>query len=154
MTFPLFILATILAAPVADDPTEQLKALSFLEGHWKGRSGRNTAEATYTGPAGGMVLAATKEISPAGRAVFFDWERMHVRDGKVVLTPHPFGKKSKDFPLKSLDAKGKKAVFENLEHDFPKRFTYQRKGDKLVITLWGEQGGKEMTAGYEFSLKR
>lgn len=48
--------------------TEILAGMNWLEGAWRGTSGRNVFEACYTSPEGGEILSCSKEIAD-GRAV-------------------------------------------------------------------------------------
>lgn len=124
-----------------------IASMDWLSGTWSGTDGESVWETCYSTPEGGMIVSASKQITN-GKAVMFDYEVFVEKDGKVVLTPFPFGNKSKAFPATEVTAG--KAVFENPKHDFPKKFTYQRTKDgELHITLEGEQGGESM----EFTLK-
>ena len=59
------------------------------------------------------------------------------------------------FPLTEYDAKGKRAVFENLAHDFPTRISYQRTaGKRLTILVSGPgEDGKEQVLTYDLQRK-
>ena len=74
----------------------------------------------------------------------------------VVYTPHPGGRKSDPFPVVRYDAAARRVVFENLQHDFPKRFTFALVApDNLVITLSGPgKDGKERELVYDLRRKR
>ena len=138
--------------PVAKAPVVKkgIAALDWLAGAWKGSAGTSVWETNYSTPAGGMVVSSSKEIRD-GKAVMFDYEVFVEREGKIVLTPFPFGKRSKDFPAKDFDPAKKKIVLENAAHDFPRRFTYElTKSGALHITLEGEQGGQPMKMKLEF----
>ena len=122
-----------------------IKDLAFLSGTWVGGDGSTSLEAVYSSPDGGQVVAASKEIKD-GRVIMIDFEHFYERDGKLRLTPYPFGNKSVEFTMTSLDPGQRMAIFENPNHDFPKRFTYQRTGDEhLRITLEGDMSGGPIT---------
>src|SRR5215203_1946027 len=117
-SFPASPLTSFQASP------PQIADLSWLEGVWRGRIGGRDFEAHYTGVDGGQILSAskyTKDGKPAG----FEFERFEQRADTLVLTPFPEGKSSVSFPLAEYDAKARRAVFENLTHDFPTRISYQ-----------------------------
>ena len=87
-----------------------------------------------------------------GMAVEFEFERFTEKDGAVVLTPYPDGKESPaTFRLTDLDQKTRRAVFENPEHDFPTKISYQRvAGDSLTILVSGPgKDGKDKVIRYE-----
>jgi hypothetical protein len=139
--------------PQADQRTglePHIEDLAFLSGTWAGGDGSTSWEAVYSSPDGGQVVAASKEIKD-GRVIMIDFEHFYERDGKLRLTPYPFGNKSVEFTLSRLDPEQRMAIFENLEHDFPKRFTYQRTDDEhLRIELEGDMGGGPTTMVLEF----
>jgi hypothetical protein len=72
-----------------------------------------------------------------------------------MLTPFPEGMSSVSFPLTEYDQKTKRAVFENLAHDFPTRISYQRvAGDRLTIIVSGPgEDGKEQVLTYNLKRK-
>lgn len=109
--------------PVASKASHKLQDLAWLEGTWLGKAGKKSVETCYSSPSGGMIVAATKEFA-GDKLVMFDFEYITLKKGVITMTPFPFGKKSVDFPLKSLDKKAQKATFENAKHDFPTRFVY------------------------------
>jgi hypothetical protein len=127
--------------------------LSWLEGSWYGRIGGRDFEAHYTGVEGGQVLSASKyteNSKPAG----FEFERFEQRGDTLLLTPFPEGRATVSFPLAEYDAATRRAVFENLSHDFPTRISYQRVArDRLTILVSGPgEDGKEQILTYD--LKR
>jgi hypothetical protein len=156
MRAPRLLLAFLLGLPLlavavgpaaAKDPEPTVKGLAvldWLQGAWRTAEGSSTWETTYTSPEGGEILSATKEIS-GGKVVTYDFERFFEKDGKVVLTPFPHGRKSLDFPLEKYDAAAKRAVFTNAANDFPSTFTYERPSEgQLKITLEGKHGSEPM----------
>jgi hypothetical protein len=143
------------ASPLPRVPASppSIRDLAWLEGVWKGQIGGRDFEARYSGADGGQVLSAskyTKEGIPAG----FEFERFEEQGDSLVLTPFPEGKSSVTFRLAELDPKGRRAVFENLAHDFPTRLSYQRvANDRLTILVSGPgEDGNEQVLTY--SLKR
>jgi hypothetical protein len=69
----------------------------------------------------------------------------------VVLTPYPEGKESSvTFRLTDFDQKTRRALFENPEHDFPTKISYQRVAeDSLTILVSGPgKDGKEKVIRY------
>jgi hypothetical protein len=64
--------------------------------------------------------------------------------------PFPEGTSSVSFPLSEYDAATRRAVFENLAHDFPTHISYQRVArDRLTITVSGPgEDGNEQVLTY------
>ena len=123
--------------------------LSWLEGVWRGKLGGKEFEAHYTGAEGGQILSASKYIEN-GKPAGFEFERFEQKGDTLVLTPFPEGMSSVSFPLAEYDGKAKRAVFENLAHDFPTRISYQRVArDRLTILVSGPaEDGKEQVLTY------
>jgi uncharacterized protein DUF6265 len=152
---PLVILFATSTAPLPRRPAAppSIRDLSWLEGTWRGDIGDRAFETRYTGSDGGQVLSAskyTKDGQPAG----FEFERFEEQGDSLVLTPFPEGKSSVSFRLAELDPKARRAVFENLDHDFPTRISYQRvANDRLMILVSGPgEDGNEQVLTY--SLRR
>src|SRR5215207_7078337 len=145
------------ATPLTNLPAypQSIRDLSWLEGVWQGKIGGRDFEARYSGPDGGQVLSASK-YSENGVAAGFEFERVEEVDGTLALTPFPEGKSSVTFTLAELDPTLRRAVFENLGHDFPTRISYQRVADnKLTILVSGPgEDGKEQVLTYSLERRR
>jgi uncharacterized protein DUF6265 len=131
-----------------------IRDLSWLEGVWVGSIGGRGFEAHYTGGEGGQILSASK-YTENGKPAGFEFERFEQQGDTVMLTPFPEGMSSVSFPLVEYDAKAKRAVFENLAHDFPTRISYQRLArDRLTILVSGPgEDGKEQILTYSLKKK-
>ena len=137
----------------ASPPT--ISDLSWLEGTWRGRIGGRYFEAHYTGVEGEQVLSASK-YAENGRPAGFEFERFEQRGDTLLLTPFPEGQSSVSFPLADYDAGARRAVFENLSHDFPTRISYQRvANDRLTILVSGPgEDGNEQVLTYALRRSR
>jgi hypothetical protein len=147
-----FGLAFAFQSPRGEKEREPLDSLAWLAGEWRGRAGNADIVSWHSDPAGGTIVMASKELEN-GKVNLFDFGVVSAKNGKVGYVPYPYGKPSVTFLLVDHDPKVEKAVFANDEHDFPKRFTFERKSpDSLAITLTGDQGGQPMTVDYELKL--
>jgi hypothetical protein len=128
--------------------------LSWLEGVWRGRVGGRDFEAHYTNTDGGQILSASK-YTEGGKPAGFEFERFEQQGDTLVLTPFPEGNSSVTFPLAEYDSKNRRAVFENLAHDFPTRISYQRVSKKRLTILVSGPGedGKEQVLTYALEKK-
>jgi uncharacterized protein DUF6265 len=159
------VVSTVLLVPLLTSSTHTLSrlpapppsvsALSWLEGTWQGRIGGRDFEAHYTGVDGEQILSASK-YSEEGKPAGFEFERFEQRGDTLMLTPFPEGKSSVSFPLAEFDPKARRAVFENLAHDFPTRISYQRVAkDRLTILVSGPgEDGKEQVLTYALEKRR
>ena len=151
------VLFSSLASPLPRLPASppSIRDLAWLEGTWQGKVGERDFEARYSGADGGQVLSASK-YTKEGVAAGFEFERFEELDGTLVLTPFPEGKSSVTFKLGELEPTSRRAVFENLAHDFPTRLSYQRVADnKLTILVSGPgEDGQEQVLSYSLARKR
>jgi hypothetical protein len=122
--------------------TEVMQQLHWISGHWIGDFDGLPFESWYTSPEGGEILSTSKLYSD-GKVVLFEFERIHVRDGQVVYTPHPRGRASISFMLEDYVPSQRRARFLNPEHDFPTEVTFESPApDRLEIVLKGPDGDK------------
>jgi len=153
---PSLLLLVFSSSPLPRLPASPpaIDDLSWLAGDWRGKVGGKEMEAHYTGMDGGQILSATK-YSEDGKPAGFEFERFEQRGDTLVVTPFPEGMSSVSFPLAEYDGKAKRAVFENLAHDFPTRISYQRVSrNRLVILVSGPgEDGKEQVITYDLNRK-
>jgi Domain of unknown function (DUF6265) len=160
IVLPMFLVLSFHTPPTSShQPTRSpsyppsIRDLSWLEGTWRGRIGSREFETRYTGAEGGQILSASK-YTENGVAAGFEFERFEQHGDTLILTPFPEGKSSVTFPLSEFDGKARRAVFENLAHDFPTRISYQRVArDRLTILVSGpgEDGNEQILT---YALKR
>lgn len=143
----LFALPAAAAEKAA--PAFQIEQLAFLAGSWR-ISGEVTIEEQWLTPAGGTMIGMSR-VHGHGQTFFFEFLRIETRDDGIYYVPQPKGGPATDFKLVKLDATG--AVFENLQHDFPKRILYRREGPDAV-TARVEGDGTEKEKPEEFPYQR
>ncbi len=131
--------AAALAPPPAADP---LAGLAWLAGDWYGKDGPIEMEERWTEPRGGLMLYVHRDVQD-GRAVSFEFGRVAPGEGGVITYyASPGGKPATAF--KMIESKDKRVVFENKQHDFPKRILYWLGGDgSLHARIEGDPGDKE-----------
>jgi hypothetical protein len=133
--------------------------LAWLAGSWKDGDKRGSFEETWLPPAGGTMLAVSRQV--AGEATkMVELSSIEAdADGVLWLRVRHFG--AGLTPWKSeipdtgrwrLAANGaKEATFEDPEHDFPRTIAYKAgKDDTLEVTLEGMQGTKPMKMQFQF----
>jgi hypothetical protein len=126
----------------------QLGPLAFLQGQWSGPADGGVWEEYWTSSAGGLMTGTARELID-GKAVFFEFSRIAVKNGKVTLFVSPAGRHPPtEFTLTSATPEvdgTATAQFENPAHDFPRviRYTQHRQDGKrrLVVELEGEEKG-------------
>jgi len=138
----LFLAAAGIAPAVAaEDP---LAGLAWMAGDWMGVDGEVGGvemEERWTEPRGGMMLGIHRDVK-AGKAVDFEFFRVAATPEGIVYFASPRGRAA--VPFKAIESKDKRVVFENKEHDFPKRIIYWAGEDgTLRARIEGDPGDKE-----------
>jgi hypothetical protein len=119
----------------------------WMAGYWLSCEGGETAE-SWIGAGANVLVGATLtrgarpgyeflRIAPNGRGGF---SYFAMPEGRSPPT---------EFTMVSDAAR--RAVFENLEHDFPQRIIYERTGDQLHARI--EDAGAQRGVNYRFRLR-
>jgi hypothetical protein len=128
--------ACALAAIVAADVAK----LGWLEGCWSGEQGGVVLEEQWSSARDGGLVGMHKDTK-GGRMISFEFFRIAPdSNGTPTYFSQPGGAPPTPFRLVELGEK--RAVFENLEHDFPQRVLYWRKGERLHARIEGTFRGK------------
>lgn len=124
--------------------------LSWIAGHWQtAPGGRAQSEEHWTTAAGGTMLGMSRTIA-GDKTVEFEYLRIEQRADGIYYVAHPKARyPGTDFKLTKSSAM--EALFENPQHDFPKRIIYRKGGDdSLTASVDGGEGSKTIT----FSFRR
>jgi hypothetical protein len=139
----LIALAALAAQPspaVAAGEGRPQPDLDWLAGYWLScEDGRDVAE-TWSERRGGVMMGYT--ITTGRQA--FSWEQMRIESGlpgpeDLSFVAQPRGAAAAT-PFRLVRAGAQEAVFENAEHDFPRRVIYRREGDRLTGRIEGADG--------------
>src|SRR5687767_1820225 len=134
----LFLAATFsLQAPTLAD-------LSWITGDWQtAPGGRRQIEEHWTTAAGGSMMGVSRTIA-GDKTVEFEYLRIEQRADGIYYVAHPKARcPGTDFKLTSASAT--EAVFENPQHDFPKRIIYRKTVDGLTASIDAGEGNKAMS---------
>ncbi len=121
---PILLTAILLIVPAAAHSSEPVEAnaLSFLKGIWIGEENGVRSEEHWTSSDGNALLGMHKDVHN-GTMVSFEYLRIgSSADGVLTYFASPGGKTPTPFPIRS--SAEHRAVFENLDHDFPQRIIY------------------------------
>ena len=125
-----------------------ISSLTWISGDWQTPPGsRAQIEEHWTSPAGGSMMGMSRTIV-GDKTVEFEYLRIEQRADAIYYVAHPKARcPGTDFKLTSLS--GQEAIFENPQHDFPKRIIYRKVSDgSLVASIDGGAGTKSMTFTY------
>jgi len=101
-------------------------------------------------PAGGHMLGISHTVAEEKTREFEFMRIMQDANGDIFFVAKPSGQKEARFKLREM--KGREAIFENPDHDFPQRIIYRRDGDSLLGRIEGVSKGQARAV--DFPLKR
>ena len=142
----LVIVLIVLASSVNGQTSDarSISELSWITGDWQSPAGeRSQVEEHWTKPGGASMLGMSRTIL-GEKTVEFEYLRIERRADGIYYVAHPKAQcPGTDFKLTRATAT--EAVFENPEHDFPKRIIYRKTGeDSLTASIDGGEGTKAM----------
>jgi len=141
------ILFTLFFMSHASSQTQTLADLAWLAGAWQTEPGsKRQIEEHWTQAAGATMLGMSRTVA-GEKTVEFEYLRIEQRADGIYYVAHPKARcPGTDFKLTRASAN--EAVFENPQHDFPKRIIYRRSGDSLTTSIDGGEGTKAMSFKY------
>ena len=128
--------------------TPAIADLSWISGDWQtAPGGRAQIEEHWTNVAGGSMMGMSRTVA-GDKTVEFEYLRIEQRADGVYYVAHPKARcPGTDFKLTKASAT--EAVFENPQHDFPKRIIYRKNGDdSLTASIDGGEGSKAMSFAF------
>ena len=137
LTIATLLLLTFLQTPTISD-------LSWIAGDWQtAPGGRRQIEEHWTAVAGGSMMGVGRTIA-GDKTVEFEYLRIEQRADGIYYVAHPKARcPGTDFKLTRASAT--EAVFENPQHDFPKRIIYRKTDDGLTASIDAGEGSKAMS---------
>ena len=119
----LILTSVVLAgfASAAEAPEASVDELAWLAGTWTSEHRGVVMEEHWTEPRGGIMLGLHRDLPP-GKKAFFEFLRIEEAAGGLVYHASPRGAPPTPFRMTSLEER--KVVFENPDHDYPKRILY------------------------------
>lgn len=131
------VASLVFAVPaMAQDETPSMSDLTWITGTWAATTGTTTVEEQWTTVASNGLLGMGRTLS-GDRMVSFEFLRIVARDDGIFYIAQPGGRSPTEFKLTKAD--GTMVVFENPDHDFPKRIVYTRQGED-AMTAWVDGG--------------
>jgi hypothetical protein len=146
------MLAALAAAPPADAQATPAKvaALEWLSGTWvQEKDGERVVE-SWVGPGNGLMAAVNLTTYPGGRKTF-EFLRIAETPTGYSYFASPGGRVPVEFALK--ESGERRVVFENPQHEFPRRIAYWREGESLIARIEGSLHGAERSEQWRFERK-
>lgn len=131
----------------------QLEKMNWLLGSWGHTSKEGTLAENWV-KANDSVYKGESFFIIGKDTVFAEYVDLAETNGKLIYSASAKGQNNeKPVPFTMTSGDDKTTVFENPEHDFPNKITYNRvNNDSLVATISGMQKGKPATE--TFAMKR
>ena len=139
---------TFVFAVNASTQTTTLAELSWIAGSWQtAPGGKRLIEEHWTQVAGATMMGMSRTVA-GEKTIEFEYLRIEQRADGIYYVAHPKARcPATDFKLTRASAT--EAVFENPQHDFPKRIIYRKGGDdSLTASVDGGEGSKAVSFAY------
>ena len=126
--------------PSADKLT--LDDITWLAGHWRAEGDDRMSEELWMPARGRVMLGLNRSVKGKAHGRF---EFLRIVQTKIdtYYWARPGG--AKETPFKMTKATDNHVVFENPDHDFPKRIEYRLDGDELTAQISGDEPGPSWT---------
>jgi hypothetical protein len=152
---PLALAALLLTVVAeAQEPVARptLQDFAWLAGHWRIEQGERLVDEQWMAPAGGLMIGMARNVQ-AGKVREYEFTLLRQEpNGDIVYVASPSKQTQTIFKLTSL--RGGEAVFENPEHDFPKKVIYTRKADGSLLAAIEGPGRDGKIRRVEYPFKR
>lgn len=122
--------------------------IAWISGDWQTEpGGKRQIEEHWTNVAGASMLGMSRTVA-GEKTVEFEYLRIEQRADGIYYVAHPKARcPGTDFKLTRASAT--EAVFENPQHDFPKRIIYRKTGDDaLTATIDAGEGTKAISFSF------
>lgn len=136
------------AIEAAVEPT--IDDLAWMSGAWRKENRSSLGEEIWSAPGGGMMLGVNRRFRKGSERGAFEFLRIVQGDGNLIYMASPGGAEATAFPM--TEHTHGRVVFENPEHDFPKRISYWL--DEEDILHAQVDGGAEDRGPLRFSWER
>lgn len=147
-TVALFLIVTVAFLTSASTQTPTLTDIAWISGDWQTEpGGKRQIEEHWTTVAGASILGMGRTVA-GEKTVEFEYLRIEQRADGIYYFAHPKARcPGTDFKLTRASAT--EAVFENPQHDFPKRIIYRKTGDdSLTASTDGGEGTRTISFIY------
>lgn len=119
------------AQTVAKNAAVTISDLGWMSGDWQtAKGGRAQIDEHWTLPAGATMLGMGRTVV-GEKTVEFEFLRIEQRANGIYYVASPNGGPTTDFKMTRLI--GQEVIFENPEHDFPKRIVYKKISDGSLV---------------------
>jgi hypothetical protein len=134
------VLLTAAAHAQAPAAKPTLQDLAWLAGHWRIEQADRVVDEHWMAPAGDLMMGMARNVQ-AGKVREYEFTLLRQEpNGDILYVASPAKQSEATFKLTSL--RNGEAVFENPQHDFPKKVVYARQPDGSLLA-WIEGPGRD-----------
>jgi hypothetical protein len=144
------VLLNVAAHAQAPAAKPTLQDFAWLAGHWRIEQGDGQVDEQWMAPAGGLMMGMARNVQ-GGKLREYEFTLLRQEpNGDIFYVASPSKQSEAAFKLTSL--RDGEAVFENPQHDFPKKIVYARQADgSLLAAIEGPgRDGKPRRVEYPF----
>lgn len=147
----LLVISSALTSVNAVAADADITSLAWLTGCWQAEKGETGSGEHWLPPAGGTMFGVSRTVKN-GKTVAFEFIQLRVNsDGKLVFIALPSGQKEATFVASAVGDRS--VTFENPQHDFPQKVSYQlQSDDRLVARIEAIRNGGHRSV--DFPMKR
>lgn len=145
----IFLCAGVFVRGAETSPKPTIESLAWLAGTWSfERNGRVVTE-RWTAPAGGVMLGTSHTVAKE-RTIEYEFVVLRAdAAGDIFYVAKPSNQPEASFKL--VRASAREVVFENPEHDYPQKISYELKDDgTLLAAIDGAKNGKSRRVEFPY----
>ena len=117
---------------------DSIDRVRWIAGCWAAQNAQRTIYEQWTSPQGGAMLGTSRTVS-GDTLVEYEFVVLREQGDRLAYQAHPSGQATTIFLSTSVSDSS--VIFENLQHDFPQRVGYDRRGaDSVVAWISGPRG--------------
>lgn len=123
-----------------------IQELNWLTGCWEMSYGGLAVEEYWMPPRGGTMFGMNRVVRDQ-QTTGYEFLQIRAAGSELYLEANPSGQAPTEFAATGWNTE--RVIFENPEHDFPRRISYWRVGaDSLRAEIDDGQGGRQMEFRY------
>jgi uncharacterized protein DUF6265 len=138
-------LSSLIGPARAEKAPADASALSWMAGTWTGTKDGVEMEELWLPPKGSTLLSLHRDVRE-GKTISFEFLRIAVEAEGLTYWASPEGRPAT--PFRCVELGDRRVVFENAQHDFPRRILYWLEAGgalhaKIEGTIKGQQASEE-----------
>lgn len=133
-----------------------VKDFGFLKGSWTMNTAKGRIVESWGISKNSGMEGISFSISNSGDSTLLETIKIHESEGSIYYTPTGYGPgNDSTVSFRLISVKGKTFVFENKDHDFPQRISYQYQSEKKVLAwIEGTVNGKFKKIEFPYSKEK